>query len=123
MPINSGGLENGNNKREVFEFVQICIANTCVTTLYVLPFSVRVSFGFELGLAALRTPTSESAIWRTTGNGLQTMLERQKALNFTPEMQSKVTTNCDNSSGTKYKTRVLGGYILLKNDENAQKFI
>jgi len=34
---------------------------------------------------------------------LQTMLERQKSLNFLPEMQSKVTTNCDKSSWTAYK--------------------
>jgi len=29
-------------------------------------------------------------------------------------MQSKVTTNCDNSSGTEYKNVVLSGYILKK---------
>jgi len=37
---------------------------------------------------------------------LQTMLENQKRLNFLLEMQSKVTTNCDTSSGTEYKTWV-----------------
>jgi len=42
------------------------------------------------------------------------MLARQKRLNFLPEMQSKVTINCDNSSGTEYKHGVLGGYILKK---------
>jgi len=41
----------------------------------------------------------------------QTIIESQKRLNFLPEMQSKVTTNCDNSSGTEYKHGVLGGYI------------
>jgi len=50
------------------------------------------------------------------------MLEKQKRLNFLPEMQSKVTAHCDNSNGTEYKTWVLGGYI-LKNNENAQKFV
>jgi len=45
---------------------------------------------------------------------LQTMLERQKRLSFLPEMQSRVTTNCDNSSGPSIKHGVLGGYILKK---------
>jgi len=51
------------------------------------------------------------------------MLERQKRLNFLPEMQSKVTTNCDNSSGTEYKTWGFGSVHLKKNNENAQKFV
>jgi len=45
------------------------------------------------------------------------MLERQKRLNFLPKMQSKVTNNCDNPSGTEYKTwgfELLGTYILKK---------
>jgi len=42
------------------------------------------------------------------------MLERQKRINFLPEMQSKVTTNCDNFSGTEYEMWGLGEYILKK---------
>jgi len=37
-------------------------------------------------------------------------------------MQSKVTVDCDNSSGTEYKTWGFGWVHCLKNDENAQKF-
>jgi len=48
----------------------------------------------------------------TTYKRQQTMLEKQKRLNVLPEMQSKVTTYCDNSSVTEYKTWGLGGYIL-----------
>jgi len=51
------------------------------------------------------------------------MLERQKILNFLLEMQSIVTANCDNTNGTEYKTLCSAWYILLKNDENAHKFI
>jgi len=41
------------------------------------------------------------------------MLERQKMLNFLAEMQSKVTTNCDNSSGTEYKTWGFGWVVVV----------
>jgi len=37
------------------------------------------------------------------------MLERQKRLNFLPEMQSKVTINCDNSENTTKKMQALTG--------------
>jgi len=31
MFVNSGGSENSGAKREMFEFVRICVANTCMT--------------------------------------------------------------------------------------------
>jgi len=54
-----------------------------------------------------------------TGNGhfckqQQMMLERQKRLNFLVEMQYKVTTNYNNSSGTDYKIWGLGWVHSLK---------
>jgi len=52
-------------------------------------------------------PVQEMAIFATYKRQ-QMMLERQKRLNFLPEMQ--VTTNCDNSSGTECKTWGFGGY-------------
>jgi len=65
-------------------------------------------------------PVLEMAIFATY-KWQQTMLERQKRLNFLPEMQSKVSTNCNNSCGTEYKTGFCG-YILKKKNANAQKF-
>jgi len=54
-------------------------------------------------------------------------LERQKRLNFLPEMQSKVTTDCDNSSGTEYKTWGLGwvysGYIYFLGLDTLDTFV
>jgi len=48
-------------------------------------------------------PVLEMAIFLTYRRK-QMMLERQEKLDFLLEMQSKVTTNCNNSSGTEYKT-------------------
>jgi len=47
---------------------------------------------------------------QTTANDVR----KAERLDFLPEMQSKVTANCDNSSGTQYETWVFlgGGYIL-----------
>jgi len=67
----------------------------------------------------------ETAIFATYKRQ-QTMLEKQKRLNFLPEMQSTVTTNCINSSGTEYKTWGLGEDDLKHNEKaiyNARKII
>jgi len=45
---------------------------------------------------SLSQPLGQGFFW--WGKDLQ-QLERQKRLNFLPEMQSKVTTNFDNASG------------------------
>jgi len=56
---------------------------------------------------------------QTTANDVR----KAERLDSLPEMQSKVTTNCDNSSRTEYKTWGFGWLHSLKNDKNAQKFI
>jgi len=45
---------------------------------------------------------------------------KAEKMDFLLEMPSKVTTDCDNSSGSEYETWGLGGYILYKNNENAK---
>jgi len=56
---------------------------------------------------------------QTTANDVR----RAERLDFLPEMQSWVSTECDNSSETEYKTWGFGWVHCLKNDENAQKFV
>jgi len=62
----------------------------------------------------------ETAIFATYKRQ-QTMLESQKILNFLSEMQSKVTTNCDNSSGTESKTWGFGWGGFKTTTENPSK--
>jgi len=52
---------------------------------------------------------------QTTANDVR----KAERLDFLPEMQSKVTTDCDNSSGTWG----FGWVHSLKNDGNAERFV
>jgi len=56
---------------------------------------------------------------QTTANDVR----KAERLDFLLEMQFKVATDCDNSSGTEYETWGFGWVHALKNDENAQKFL
>jgi len=72
---------------------------------------------FDCGIDAPKTTVF------MTYKGEQTMLERQMDSIFYGKCTPKSVLTATTLAGPSIKHWVLGGYILLNNDENAQKFV
>jgi len=89
------------------------IQTESINTAVFLPVTVKVSSAFGAG-------NGHFCNLQTTANDVR---KAEKTYTFLPEMQSKVTNNYNNSSGTRVYNMGFWVDTLLKNDEDAQKVI